>query len=74
MDSVLSEEERDVRDHVREVVDREIIPMMLDYWDRAEFPFEFLPVLGELSIMGGALHYHLRWLPRAGTWYSGHQH
>jgi glutaryl-CoA dehydrogenase len=39
---------------VREHVDREIVPVMADYWDRAEFPFELLPGLGELGIMGGA--------------------
>jgi glutaryl-CoA dehydrogenase len=56
MDSTLSEEERGIREHVRDVVDREIIPIMPDYWDRAEFPFELLPLLGKLGVMGGALH------------------
>ncbi|HZY65676.1 MAG TPA: acyl-CoA dehydrogenase family protein [Rubrobacteraceae bacterium] len=52
-DRLLSEEEREVRDRVREFVDREVIPTAADYWDRAEFPFELLPGLGELGIMGG---------------------
>src|ERR671912_1220304 len=50
---LLSEEEKGVRDRVREFVDREVIPGAADYWDRAEFPFEVLPGLGELGIMGG---------------------
>ena len=52
-DRLLSEEEREVRARVREFVDREVIPTAADYWDRAEFPFELLPGLGELGIMGG---------------------
>ena len=51
--SLLSEEEKRVRDRVREFVDREVIPGAADYWDRAEFPFEVLPGLGELGILGG---------------------
>jgi glutaryl-CoA dehydrogenase len=50
---LLSEEEKGVRDRVREFVDREVIPGAADYWDRAEFPFEVLPGLGELGVMGG---------------------
>ena len=52
-DRLLSDEEREVRARVREFVDREVIPTAADYWDRAEFPFELLPGLGELGIMGG---------------------
>src|SRR5215218_5858108 len=50
---LLSDEEKRVRDRVREFVDREVIPTAADYWDRAEFPFEVLPGLGELGLMGG---------------------
>src|SRR5215211_4678000 len=52
---LLSDEEKQVRDRVREFVDREVIPDAADYWDRAEFPFELLPGLGELRLMGGVL-------------------
>jgi glutaryl-CoA dehydrogenase len=51
--SLLSDGEKRVRDQVREFVDREVIPGAADHWDRAEFPFEVLPGLGELGIMGG---------------------
>jgi glutaryl-CoA dehydrogenase len=51
--SLLSKEEKRVRDGVREFVDREVIPGAAGYWDRAEFPFELLPGLGELGILGG---------------------
>src|SRR5215210_8219900 len=52
---LLSEEEKGVRDLVREFVDREVIPTAADHWDRAEFPFGVLPGLGELGIMGGTI-------------------
>ena len=53
--SLLSDEEKRVRDRVREFVDREVIPIAADYWDRAQFPFGLLPGLGELGLMGGTL-------------------
>src|SRR5829696_7234671 len=53
--SLLSDEEKAVRDQVREYVDREVIPGAADHWDRAEFPFEVLPGLGELGLIGGTL-------------------
>jgi len=52
-DRLLSEEEMGVRDAVREFVDREVIPSAADHWDRAEFPFDLLPGLGGLGLMGG---------------------
>jgi glutaryl-CoA dehydrogenase len=52
-DRLLSEGELEVRDAVRGFVDREVIPSAADHWDRAEFPFDLLPGLGELGLMGG---------------------
>jgi glutaryl-CoA dehydrogenase len=49
---LLSEDEKRIRDKVRGFVDREVIPTAAGYWDRAEFPFDLLPGLGELGIMG----------------------
>jgi glutaryl-CoA dehydrogenase len=53
--SLLSEEEKGVRDRVREFVDREVIPVAADHWDSAQFPFGLLAGLGELGLMGGTL-------------------
>ncbi len=44
-----------VRDRVRAFVDEHVVPVAAGYWDRAEFPFELLPGLGELGIMGGTI-------------------
>jgi glutaryl-CoA dehydrogenase len=52
-DRLLSEEETTVRNRVRDFVDQEVIPNAADYWDRAEFPFELVPALGELGMVGG---------------------
>lgn len=51
---LLSEEEREVQRMAREFADRHIVPTAAEMWDRAEFPFEVLPKLGETGIMGGA--------------------
>jgi glutaryl-CoA dehydrogenase len=55
VDSLLSDEEKRVRDQVREFVDREVIPTAAEYWDRAQVPFELLSGLGELGLAGGTL-------------------
>jgi glutaryl-CoA dehydrogenase len=50
---LLSDEEQEIRDRVRSYVDREVIPTAAGYWDKAEFPFDLLPGLGELGLVGG---------------------
>jgi glutaryl-CoA dehydrogenase len=55
VEGLLSEEEKEVRDRVRAFVDERVVPVAAGYWDRAEFPFELLPGLGELGIMGGTI-------------------
>src|ERR671912_2171643 len=55
VESLLSEEESGVRDRVRSFVDERVIPVAADHWDRAQFPFDLLPGLGELGIMGGTI-------------------
>ena len=52
-DRLLSDAEKEVRERVRRFVDREVIPSAAEHWNRAEFPFDLLPGLGELGIMGG---------------------
>lgn len=52
LERMLSEEEREIRDRIRDFVDREVIPTINEYWERAEFPFEMVPKLAELNIAG----------------------
>jgi glutaryl-CoA dehydrogenase len=55
VDELLTPEEREIRDKVRVFCDRDVIPVINDYWERAEFPFELIPKLAALNIAGGSL-------------------
>ena len=55
LDSLLTDEQRHVRDRVRRFCDEEVIPVIAGYWERAEFPFELVPKLAELGIAGGTI-------------------
>jgi glutaryl-CoA dehydrogenase len=52
LDNLLTKEERDVRDRVRSFCDKNLIPIINDYWEREEFPFELLPKIAALNIAG----------------------
>jgi glutaryl-CoA dehydrogenase len=52
LDDLLSDDERVIRDKVRAFADGEILPIINGYWERAEFPFELIPMLAELEIAG----------------------
>src|ERR1051326_3768897 len=55
LDDLLSEEERRIRDLVSAFCQREVAPVINDYWEREAFSFELLPGLARLRIAGGAL-------------------
>lgn len=55
LDDLLSPMEREIRDRVRAFCDREVVPIIADYWERAEVPFELLPKLAALNIAGGSI-------------------
>jgi len=52
LDDLLSEEERALRDRVRAFSEAEVLPVINEYWERAEFPFELVPKLARLGIAG----------------------
>lgn len=54
-DSLLTPQERDVRDRVRAVMEADVKPIINRYWERAEFPFELIPKLAALNIAGGPI-------------------
>jgi glutaryl-CoA dehydrogenase len=58
LDEGLSEPERAIRDRVRGFADREVLPIINDYWERAEFPFELVPKLAELGVAGTTIEGH----------------
>ena len=55
IEELLTEEEREIRDRVRSFADREVIPVINGYWERAEFPFEMIPKIATLNIAGGTI-------------------
>lgn len=55
LDDELSTEERALRDRVRSYVDSDILPIINDYWERAQFPDELLGGLAGLGIIGSTI-------------------
>ena len=49
----LTPDERALQLRVREVMETEIKPLINEYWLKAEFPFEIIPILAKLNICGG---------------------
>src|SRR5687768_15608495 len=58
LDEDLSPEEIAVRDKVRDFAENRVLPVINDYWERAEFPYELLPGLAELGIIGTTIQGH----------------
>ena len=52
LDEQLTDPERAIRDRVRAFGEHEVLPVINDYWERAEFPFELVPKLAELGVAG----------------------
>src|SRR3954465_6052657 len=57
-DELLTAEERALRDRLRDFCTREVTPVINDYWERAEFPFELVPKIAELGLAGGVIKGH----------------
>jgi glutaryl-CoA dehydrogenase len=55
IDSVLSEEERAVRDSVRRFVDERVLPIIGDAYVEGRFPKEIIPEMAKLGVFGANL-------------------
>ena len=53
VDELLTPKERALRNRVRRFCEAEVLPIINDYWERAEVPFELVPKLAALGIAGG---------------------
>ncbi len=51
----LSDEDRAIAARVRGFVDAEVTPIINDYWEAADFPYELLPSIAGLGIVGTAI-------------------
>ncbi|XVF55078.1 hypothetical protein PTKIN_Ptkin06aG0007600 [Pterospermum kingtungense] len=54
-DDLLSPEEQAIRKKVRECMEKEVAPVMAEYWEKAEFPFQLIPKIAALRIAGGTI-------------------
>jgi glutaryl-CoA dehydrogenase len=52
IDSLLSDEERDIRDAVRAFVRDRVTPHVGDWFEEARIPLELVPQLGKLGVLG----------------------
>jgi glutaryl-CoA dehydrogenase len=55
LDELLTDEERLIREQVRNFVDQEVIPKMQEAYEQAKFPQELIPKLAELGLLGVTL-------------------
>lgn len=54
-DDLLTSEERLLRKNVRKAMEKEIAPIITQYWEKAEFPFSVIPKLAALNVAGGTI-------------------
>lgn len=52
VDSLLSEEEKDFREKVREFVNRECMPVIAEHFDKGTFPMHLVPIMAEMGLFG----------------------
>jgi glutaryl-CoA dehydrogenase len=52
VDHLLSDEERDIRDAVRDFVQDRVVPHVGDWFEQATLPMELAPQLGRLGVLG----------------------
>jgi glutaryl-CoA dehydrogenase len=55
LDDLLTDEARAVRARVRAFVESDVLPVINDYWDRAEFPWPLVPKLAGLGVVGSTI-------------------
>src|SRR3978361_1606765 len=53
----LGAEEQDYLNRTRAFVDHEVLPVINDFWERAEFPFELVRRMGELGLISDGIDY-----------------
>jgi glutaryl-CoA dehydrogenase len=55
IDSLLTEEERQIRDHVRDWVEDRYLPLIEKAYEQAYFPAEVIPEIAEMGLLGATL-------------------
>ena len=55
IDALLTDEERQIRDHVRDWVEDRFLPLVEDAYEKACFPREVIPEVAEMGLLGATL-------------------
>jgi glutaryl-CoA dehydrogenase len=55
VDTLLTEEERQIRDHVRDWVEERYLPLIESAYEEARFPSEVIPEIAEMGLLGATL-------------------
>jgi glutaryl-CoA dehydrogenase len=55
VDEYLNDDDRALITRVRAFVDTQVTPVINEYWEKADFPYQLLPALAELGIVGTAV-------------------
>jgi glutaryl-CoA dehydrogenase len=55
IDSLLQEDEIQIRDHVRDWVEERYLPLVEDAYEKACFPVEVIPEVAEMGLLGASL-------------------
>ena len=55
IDSLLQDEEKQIRDHVRDWVEERYLPLVEDAYEKAYFPTEVIPEIAEMGLLGASL-------------------
>src|SRR5436853_6261522 len=55
LDPLLSDEERMVRQTVREFVDAELLPVIRDAWEEGKLPQSLIPKIAEMGLLGATI-------------------
>ena len=58
IDELLTEEERMIRDTVRDFVSSRVMPSIGKHFTAGTFPRELIPVIGEMGLLGSSLTGH----------------
>jgi len=52
IDELISEEDRMVRDTARKFVEKDVLPIIAEYWEGGKFPMHLIPQLAEMGFLG----------------------
>jgi glutaryl-CoA dehydrogenase len=55
LDPLLSDEEKMVRDTVRDFVSAKVVPVLRDHWEAGTFPKQLIPQIAELGLLGATI-------------------